>query len=81
MSPAPKRQTIGMTPRRGGNPMTTSLADNSKTEDWLEPPPTRGDPLFSRAELLWTAVGAVLLGAFLTLVVDDFPLRAIISVN
>ena len=59
--------------------MTTSLADNSKTEEWLEPLAPSGDPMFTRAELLWTAVGLALLGAFLTLVVDDFPLRAIIS--
>lgn len=61
--------------------MTTSLADNSKTEEWVEPLARPGKPLFDRAELLWTAVGVVLLGTFLTLVVDDFPLRALISVQ
>jgi hypothetical protein len=61
--------------------MTTSLADNSRTEDWLEPLATPRDPMFSRAELLWTAVGVALLGAFLTLVVDDSPLRALTSVQ
>jgi hypothetical protein len=62
--------------------MATSIADNTKTEEWLEPRATpRRDPMFTGAEVLWTVVGVALLGAFLLFVVDDFPLRALISVQ
>jgi hypothetical protein len=38
-----------------------------------------GDPLSTRAQWLWTLLGLALLGAFLALVIDDFPLRSLIS--
>jgi len=60
--------------------MATLLASDSTGEDWAEPRPTAGgEPTWSRAELLWTVVGILLLGAFLAFVVDDYPLRTLIS--
>ena len=62
--------------------MATSLADEKKHEAWIEPHAEPGSgPMFTRAELLWTLLGVGLLGAFLSFVVDDFPLRTLISVR
>jgi hypothetical protein len=60
--------------------MVTSLAPEENHQDWAErrdEPVT--DPLSTRAGWLWTLFGAALLGAFLALVVEDFPLRSLIA--
>jgi hypothetical protein len=60
--------------------MATSLAPETKHEDWAELHTLRdGDPLSTRAAWLWTLCGLALLGGFLAFVVDDFPLRSLIS--
>ena len=62
--------------------MTTSLAPDAKNKDWTEPGViSASDPRIARAEWLWTLFGLVLFGAFLSFVVDDFPLRALIAGN
>jgi len=61
--------------------MATSLAPDVKHEDWAELRPTSREPMWSRSEWLWTLVGLLLLGAFLAFVVDDYPLRALISIR
>lgn len=59
--------------------VATSLAP-VKHEDWTEPRAIpAADPIPARAEWLWTLFGLVLLGTFLSFVVDDYPLRAIIA--
>jgi hypothetical protein len=59
--------------------MATTLGDSARKEDWIDPSATPGRAsLLTRAEWLWTLVGIALLGAFLSLVVEDFPLRAVI---
>jgi len=58
--------------------MATALEDSARQEDWGEPSAIpRGGSLLTRPELLWTLVGLTLLGAFLSLVVEDFPLRTV----
>lgn len=60
--------------------MATSLAPETRSEAWAEPRATPGgDPLSTRAQWLWTLLGLALLGGFLAFVVDDFPLRSLIS--
>jgi hypothetical protein len=63
--------------------VATSLARDVKIEDWTEPRDTTraSDPEPARAEWLWPLFGLVLLGAFLSFVVDDYPLRTIIAGN
>ncbi|HEV8670122.1 MAG TPA: hypothetical protein VGS01_05235 [Candidatus Limnocylindria bacterium] len=63
--------------------MATSLTDNTAREDWADTSAMPGRrSLITRAEWLWTLVGLALLGgAFLSLVIDDLPLRTIISVQ
>jgi len=62
--------------------MATSLIHDAKSENWAEPRSTAGtEPMLTRAEWLWTFFGLALLGAFLALLVDDFPLRTLIAVN
>lgn len=60
--------------------MATSLAPDAKHGDWAEPLAT---PLVNASpaggEWLWTIAGLALLVAFLLFVVDDYPLRALIS--
>jgi hypothetical protein len=59
--------------------MATALAPEAKGEEWTEsieipiaePKPARADWL----------LGLALLGLFLTLVVDDYPLRTLIAGN
>jgi hypothetical protein len=59
--------------------MATTLGDSAKNEDWIDPSATPAlASWLTRAEWLWTLVGIALLGAFLSLVVEDFPLRAVI---
>ena len=62
--------------------MATTLTSEVGHEDWAElrAAPVRG-PLLTRAEWLWTIVGLVLLVAFLALVVVDFPLKAIATIQ
>lgn len=60
--------------------MATSLAPDAKHGDWAEPraallldaSPTGG-------EWLWIIAGVALLVVFLSFVVDDYPLRALIA--
>jgi hypothetical protein len=59
--------------------MATSLAPDVKHEDFAQP--RAAEPMWSRAEWLWTLVGLVLLGAFLAFVVNDYPLRGLISIQ
>jgi hypothetical protein len=60
--------------------MATSLTPGTKHEDWAELHAVPGgDPLSTRAAWLWTLFGLALLGGFLALVVDDLPLRSLIS--
>lgn len=60
--------------------MATSLAPEEKHEDWAELRGVPGgDPLSARAAWLWTTFGLALLGTFLALVVDDFPLRSVFA--
>jgi hypothetical protein len=60
--------------------MATSLDPGPMHENWAEPhAAASSDPLSTRAQWLWTLLGLVLLGGFLALVVDDFPLRSLIS--
>lgn len=63
--------------------MATALTRESKSEGWTEPRvmPAVSDPEPARAEWLWPLFGLALLGAFLALVVDDYPLRALIAGN
>jgi hypothetical protein len=37
--------------------------------------------MVTRAEWMWTLFGVVLLGAFLSFVVDDSPLRSLMAVR
>jgi MYXO-CTERM domain-containing protein len=59
--------------------MATSLAPDTRNKDWTEI--SAADPKPARAEWLWTLLGLALLGAFLSLVVDDSPLRTLIAGN
>ena len=62
--------------------MATLLAPEVNNADWAEPRPSTVDGARSvRVGGLWTVVGLALLGAFLAFMVDDYPLRALISVN
>jgi len=62
--------------------MATSLAPGAKHDDWADlPATTGGEPLSTRAQWLWTVFGLALLGAFLAVVVDDFPLRSLIAAH
>lgn len=36
---------------------------------------------WTRAEWLWTLVGVMLLVAFVFLVIDDYPLRSVVTVH
>jgi len=61
--------------------MATLLAPEVKNEDWSEPPPSTAHDVYSgRMGWMWL-VGLALLGAFLAFMVDDYPLRALISAN
>lgn len=60
--------------------MVTSLAPEEKHQGWAELRAEPGtDSLSTRAGWLWTLVGFALLGGFLALVVEDFPLRSLIA--
>lgn len=59
--------------------MATSLAPEAMDDDWAELRASPGDSLSRRAQWLWTLFGLALLGAFLALVVDDFPLRGLVA--
>jgi MYXO-CTERM domain-containing protein len=49
-------------------------------ENWAESHAmASSDPLSTRAQWLWTLLGLALLGGFLAFVVDDFPLRSLIT--
>jgi hypothetical protein len=62
--------------------MATLLAPEVTNEDWSEPPPSTADGARpARVGWMWTLVGLALLGAFLAFVVDDYPLRALISLK
>jgi hypothetical protein len=62
--------------------MATLLAPEVKNEDWSETRPSTVDGARSvRVGWLWTLIGLALIGAFLAFMVDDYPLRALISVN
>jgi hypothetical protein len=62
--------------------MATVLAPEVKNEDWAEPESSAVDGARSgRVGWLWTLIGLALLGAFLAFMVDDYPLRALISAN
>jgi len=62
--------------------MATLLAPEVKNEDWAEPRLSTADGARSvRVGWMWTLVGLALLGAFLAFMVDDYPLRALISAN
>ena len=61
--------------------MATALAPDAKGEQWTESIEIPAEPKPARAELLWTLFGLALLGAFLSFVVDDFPLRTLIAGN
>jgi MYXO-CTERM domain-containing protein len=61
--------------------MATLLAPEVKNEDWSEPRSSSADGPRS-GRFGWLAlVGLALLGAFLAFMVDDYPLRALISAN
>lgn len=60
--------------------MATSLDPGPMRENWAEPHAVASsDPLSTRAQWLWTLLGLALLGSFLAFVVDDFPLRSLIT--
>jgi len=60
--------------------MATLLAPDAKREDWAEPPAElSADASSAGGEWLWTVAGLALLAVFLSFVVDDYPLRALIS--
>jgi len=62
--------------------MATLLAHDAEHDDQGEPRATTGgSPLSTRAAWLWTLFGIVLMGAFLSFVVDDYPLRSLMSVR
>jgi hypothetical protein len=62
--------------------MATLLAHDALYDDQAESQATPGDgQLSTRAAWLWTVFGVVLMGAFLSLVVDDYPLRSLMSVR
>jgi len=62
--------------------MATSLAPDAKNEEWADPgaPPT-GGPKPARSEWLGPLIGLALFGAFLSFVVNDYPLRTLIAGN
>jgi len=69
-------------PALEGTSIATLLAPEVKNEDWSEPPPSNADrPRPGRVGWMWTLIGLALLGAFLAFMVDDYPLRALISAN
>jgi MYXO-CTERM domain-containing protein len=60
--------------------LATSLTPDVKIDDWTQSRDTEPEPdAPARAEWLWPLMGLVLLGAFLSFVVDDYPLRTIIA--
>lgn len=62
--------------------MATLIAPEAKNEDWSGSSPSVADGARSaRVGWLWTLIGLALLGAFLAFMVDDYPLRALISAN
>lgn len=62
--------------------MATSLTPEARPDDWVEPRAMPGgDPLSTRAQWLWTLLGLALLVGFLAFVVDDLPLRSLISTH
>ena len=63
--------------------MATSLAPDVTIDDWTDPVDATPAPAseLARADWLWPLAGLALLGAFLTFIVDDYPLRAIIAGN
>ena len=60
--------------------MATLLAPEVKNEDWSEAPPSTAHEHSGRLGWTWL-VGLALLGAFLAFMVDDYPVRALISAN
>jgi MYXO-CTERM domain-containing protein len=62
--------------------LATLLAPEVNNEDWVEQRSSTTDGAgSSRVGWLWTLVGLALLGAFVAFMVDDYPLRALISLN
>lgn len=62
--------------------MATSLAPDVRNQEWTDPvvlPAADLKP--ARAEWLWPLFGLSLLGAFLSFVVNDYPLRTLIAGN
>lgn len=61
---------------------TSLLTQDARPEEWAQPTAQPGgDPMVTRAEWMWTLFGVVLLGAFLSFVVDDSPLRSLMAVR
>jgi hypothetical protein len=62
--------------------MATLLAPEVRNDDWSKTPPsTAHGALSARVGWMWTLVGLALLGAVLAFMVDDYPLRTLISAN
>lgn len=62
--------------------MATSLTHDARPEESAQRTGEPGsDPVVTRAEWLWTLFGMALLGAFLSLAVDDSPLRSLVAVR
>lgn len=60
--------------------MAASQTSEARHEEWAQPRATTdGEPLSTRAAWLWTLVGLALLGGFLALLLEDFPLRSLIA--
>lgn len=60
--------------------MATTLASEEQHDDRLELRAVPGgNPLSARAAWLWTMFGLALLGTFIALVVEDFPLRGVFA--
>ena len=66
---------------REEDPIATTLTPDAKNEEWAEPRVSTRDPGRSRAEWLWQLFGVALFCLFLALVVIDYPLRALTSVQ
>ena len=63
--------------------VATSVTWEAEREEETEPRAVVAalDPKAARAEWLWPGFGLALLGAFLSFVANDYPLRALIAGN
>jgi hypothetical protein len=61
--------------------MTSSLTHDATNDESSAPGAVGAGVHWTRAEVLWTLFGLVLLVAFVFLVTEDYPLRNLITVR